>query len=144
MNFRIYLITTMLLCVTNAIMAQDYNLIGTWHLDMNKALTVMDPKYKLAYDSLPVDIKDRVVNRIDGREFIFSETCYITVNWKSDAGPHVSEGQWIKNHLQSELLVTIDNTKVEYNFEFLSANVLVMKSKNQRGVFDTLYLVRVN
>lgn len=144
MKIKICLITAGLLIVANEIMAQGNNLIGTWHLDINKALTVMDPKYKIGYDSLPVAIKERATSRMNGRVFVFSDNGDIQVNWKSQKESHISNGQWLINELQKELSITINGQTSEYDYEFMSDAVLIIRAKNKRGFFDNLYLIKAN
>lgn len=122
--------------------AQSVDFVGSWRLDINKSIARMSPQFKNRYDTLKYEVKDRAVDRMNGREFIFFSDGNITVNWKSNQGPQISKGNWLIDESGKNLSVTIDDREINYSYEFLSSDVLVIKPTRQFGFFDALYLLR--
>lgn len=144
MNLKSNLIAVILLLTYSGAMAQGNDLVGTWCLDIHKAIDVMAPANKNHYDTLSAKIKELAVSRMNGREFIFSQNGEITVNWKSRRGQEVSKGQWEKDEPQGKISITINSQASVYDYEFLSVGVLIMRMENKQGFFDNLYLEKIN
>lgn len=104
----------------------------------------MEPSYKTQYDTLPIDVKERVINVMQDREFVFSENGEIAVYWKSHAGPRTSTGEWTREDSQKHLSINIDNTTSDYDYEFLSPALLSLRPRVVEGFLDNLYLRKIS
>lgn len=142
-NKKLITIAAMLM-LANTITAQSNELSGTWRVDGNKTIEIMDSESKSRYDTLSSEVKSRASNAIAGREFVFNNNGEVIINWKSQDGQRTTSGQWSVNDSHTKLSITVDNQTLEYDYELISVNILVMKGKNKGGFFNNLYLQKIN
>lgn len=144
MQSCILFLPAMLLLVGIEALAQTNSLAGTWRVQVNSSIDLMDFSHKAKFDSLSSDAKDRAVNAMTGREFVFSQDGSITVNWTSRSGPQVSTGSWVIDNPPGDLLITIGEGTTGFSYQFPSQTILILRGKEEKGFFNNLYLEKIN
>jgi hypothetical protein len=114
--------------------------IGTWRVDKEQTVAIMDSVSKSSYDTLSAQIKDRATASITGREFTFSANGDFSVSWKFRNEQKVSSGKWEVDVSKQLLIITVGDNAVNYAFQFESNGVLILKGKQNSGFFNNLYL----
>lgn len=112
---------------------------GNWVLDIDRTIERMDSKQFVKFDTLPAPIKTRAKNSMQGREFRFAPDGSLVVNWKAGTQSVRSTGTWKIDDPSGKLSLTVENENYEYWFEKPTDSVLVLKSAESGGYFNTLY-----
>jgi hypothetical protein len=124
--------------------AQNEKFVGTWRIDMDRTLSIMDGNVKARYDTLSAEGHARAVNAMKDRVFAFSEDGSVAVNWTSRSGRRVSSGTWVVDEAPANLLIKIGERTTGFSYEFPSGTTLILRGKGKRGFFDNLYLKKIN
>lgn len=106
MNARILLLATVLLLAIQA-WGQNNQLIGSWRINMDKTLAIMNSDARKQYDTLSIELQSRAVNAMKDREFILEGSGHISVKWLSRNGPKTSSGRWATDLSENILRITI-------------------------------------
>lgn len=132
-------VIVLLLLTAASTQAQQWN--GTWRVNLNKTLSLMDTEWQDRYDSLTTNGRTRANNTMANREFIFASDGTVTINWKSQDTDKQSAGTWSSTGTSGgTLTITVDGRVVEFAYEFRSASVLILRSSEKRGFFNNLWL----
>ena len=128
--------------VHTKLIAQNERFIGSWRIDMDKTLAIMDASVKIRYDTLSEEVHARAVNAMKDREFMFSKDGSVAVNWTAGSGPRVSTGTW-RIDSSPNLLIRIGEGITGFSYEFPSENTLILRASGKKGFFDNLYLKKI-
>lgn len=124
--------------------AQNEKFIGSWRIDMDRTLVIMDAGVKIRYDTLSTETHSRAVNAMKDHEFTFSKDGSVAVNWTAGSEPRISRGNWSVDKPRGDLLITVGKRTTVYSYEFPSGTTLILRGKQKRGFFDNLYLGKIN
>lgn len=132
---------TLLFLSTSLLIAQQ-NPIGEWSVDVEKTLEIMSPTERVNYDGLPTIKKEKTVENLRHRKYVFKDHGAVEVSWKSDEGLQNKSGTWMLSGDKKLMSLTFDGQSYQYTCEFQAAQGLVLKSSQDRGIFNNLYLLR--
>jgi len=130
----------LLIFISPNLFAQHTGLIGSWRIDLNKAIELMEEPHKSQFDSLSEEVKTRAFNSMRDREFTFEENGNFTGRWKSREADKISTGTW--SVAGEYLTLVVDNQSIEYEVTFDSFGNLVLKGLEKNGFFYNLYFIK--
>lgn len=140
----IFLSVILLSAITHTkAIAQNDKFIGTWRIDMDRTLDIMDGDVKARYDTLSAEAHTRAVNAMKDREFVLKATGEISVKWRSPNGERTSVGRWSIDRSGKILSIIMDKRTVAYEVEALSQKEMVWKGKSKGGLFSNMYLRKI-
>jgi hypothetical protein len=112
---------------------------GVWVLDIENTIKIMTAEERIKFDSLPPPVKTRAREAMRDREFHFNKDGSVVVNWRARNENRKSSGTWTLDATRRILTLWIEGQTFEYSFEIPSASVLILKSHEGGGYFNTLY-----
>lgn len=131
--------TACVFCLVSARVFSQGLVEGTWVLDVDMSISMMDADTRLRYDTLPPDVKARGRASMENREFQFTTDGIVVVRWKAGTEPKESSGTWTAGQQDMNLVLTIEGGTFQYTYEKSGDNILILKSTEQGGFFSTLY-----
>jgi hypothetical protein len=135
---KIYLILSILLLAATALRAQQNSFTGTWQLDLEETIGLMEPATRQKFDALDPGARSRAEVSMTGRTFLFNSNGTVTVNWKAQGHPRTSSGTWAVSG--DTLSITIDGEVQQYTYEVAARRHLILRNATQLGFFTNLYL----
>lgn len=136
MKSLILSITLLLLSLVSAAQSME----GTWHLDWNETLAAMSTEEYARFTGLPAETKTRMEATFSNREFSFSTTGAIEVNFAINGTAHAETGTW---SLEGQVLtITINNQPRVYDVVWVSSEAITlgMQGGAAGALFSKLYL----
>lgn len=124
--------------------AQNQKFFGSWRIDMDRTLAIMNSDVKRLYDTLSTEAHTRAVNAMKDHQFAFSEDGGVAVNWTAGSQPRVSRGNWAINDPPGDLQISVGGRTTVYSYEFPSKTTLILRGKQRKGFFDNLCLEKIN
>jgi hypothetical protein len=124
--------------------AQQKDLIGSWRVDINQTLLLMEQGVKLKYDSIPENLKGNGFSAFENRQFHFLQNDSIYIQWTMNEKKFRSAGIWRKNENQTGITITIENRSSSFTYEFVSSTSMILRAVDKRGFFNNIYLRRLN
>lgn len=131
----------LLMLLVQQLNAQQISLSGSYQVDLNKTLELMEGEWKQKYDGLEMQAKERANQSMGDRIFIFQEGGQIEVRWKVNGSDKAVTGTWELKE-EDKLIIKIGEQTTQYTFNLLSENGLILKNASGKGFFNNLYLVK--
>lgn len=142
-SYSTSIIVMLVLVMTSMAMAQS-PFIGTWVVDKNKTIEIMDDQSKIEYDSLDSSIQERAKASLSGRTFSFKTDNTVDIEWKVRDTPRSATGTWHVDDVAKIITITVDNRSVNYDYQFISTASLTLTGKQRQGFFNNIYLIKSN
>lgn len=122
--------------------AQEH-LIGSWELNLEESLMRMREDKKVFYDTLILQVKERINQTFSNRKFTFEADNVVTIKWMDNNVVKQVQGRWGYNAALNTLIITANESQQrEYEVIRLTSSVLILKMKDTGGIFHELYLER--
>jgi hypothetical protein len=122
--------------------AQQVSLIGTYRVHLANTLAVMDNEGKHKYEALDAQAKERARLSIEHRVFVLREGGQIEVRWKVNGSDKTASGTWeLKDG--DELVIEVEERITKFSYSQPTANALVLKNTNGKGLFNNLFMEKV-
>lgn len=134
--FTVLLVFT--LCRTHAQLSLPE---GTYHVDTQKTLALMEGERKQKYESLEAEAKARATQSMADRIFIFKEGGQVEVRWKVNGIGKSVAGTWALTG-EDVLQIKINDQVTEYSFSWPTSTGLLLRNSKPAGFFSTLHLER--
>lgn len=130
-----------MLLIIQQLSAQQPLPTGTYKVDLNKTLALMEGEVKQKYEALDDQAKQRAGASMAGRVFIFRENGQIEVRWNANGTERTTTGNWeLKG--DDELQIKMGEQVTEYSISHPTQTRLILRNSKGRGLFNNLYLER--
>lgn len=115
--------------------------IGSWKINVEESIKLMEPSTKSKYDSAKAEVKEHAKKNMEGRVFIFHENGTMEAQWSANGSSKSAIGSWELRE-GNKLHIKMGELLTEYGFSYPKQNELVLKNSNGRGFISNLYLER--
>jgi hypothetical protein len=136
------LVLIFILSCTSFLASGQQTIEGKWILNIDKSIEGMETSEYTKYDTLPSSAKARATESMRGREFQFGQEGQLVVNWNVKGVEMRTVGRWAVDKRANMVTLLVDDVKYEYLFEQPAQTVLILKSVEPSGYFNTLYFTK--
>lgn len=133
-----------LLLFTTSAHEQQNSVVGTWQVNLESTIELMDSGLKERYDTLPGHIKAQADGSMTGKTFTFNQNGSVTIQWNVNAVAKTASGTWQLTSGGSRLVVAVGGLEIEYQVEWEGNDGLILRNTKAGGLFTNLYLEKID
>lgn len=120
------------------------NIAGSWKVNLDHTLERMRAEVKVGYDTLPAQVKQRISQAFNNREFTFQPDGVVTIQWERENNLQRIQGTWNYDAPANRLTVTTDTNQVtEFEVKTFTSSILILEMIEAGGIFQELYLTKI-
>ncbi|WP_436516216.1 DUF5004 domain-containing protein [Ekhidna sp. To15] len=132
----------MLMLSLNSSAQQTSNLVGSWELNFQETLNLMNSETKSKYDSIETSFQAQIQNQLSSQSFTFNSDTTFQVS----AGGYTNSGDW--NIDNGQLILTFSNgAQTIQTIESLSQSHLILEidsDPNSDILFKRIHLSKIS